>query len=93
MLGLLIAIHPFAALGSFLIFLLVFLLSRYISLASIISSFSFPIIIIIIMGSENTSLNLFAFFVPILSLITHQKNIERLFRGEETKVTFGKNKS
>jgi glycerol-3-phosphate acyltransferase PlsY len=48
--------------------------------------------VLIVLGSVNPSLNLFAIFVPILSLITHQKNIERLIRGEETKIIFGKNK-
>jgi len=41
----------------------------------------------------NSSLELFSVFVPILTLITHQKNIERLIRGKETKVIFGKNKN
>ena len=43
----------------------------------------------LVLGSINSSLNLFAIFVPILSLITHQKNIERLVRGDETKIKFG----
>ena len=90
MLGLLIGLHPEAALYSFLVFVLIFLMKKYISLASIIASFAFPIFIILILGSANSSLNLFAIFVPILSLITHQKNIERLVRGEETKIKFGK---
>ena len=58
-----------------------------------VPSFSFPFFVMIILGSINSSLNLFSFFVPILSLITHQKNIERLIRGEETKVIFGQNKN
>ena len=90
MLGLLIGLHPEAALYSFLVFVLIFLMKKYISLASIIASFTFPIFIILVLGSINPSLNLFAIFVPILSLITHQKNIERLIRGEETKIKFGK---
>ena len=90
LLGLLIGLHELAAFYSILVFLLVFLISKYVSLGSILASISFPIIVVLILGSTNSSLNLFAFFVPILSLITHQKNIERLFRGEETKVKFGK---
>jgi acyl phosphate:glycerol-3-phosphate acyltransferase len=90
LLGLLIGLHAVAALYSILVFVLVFLISKYVSLGSIIASVAFPILVILILGSTNGSLNLFAFFVPILSLITHQKNIERLLRGEETKVTFGK---
>ena len=92
MMGLLIGLNPLAALFSFVIFVLVFLISKYVSLGSIIASMSFPFFVMIVLSSVNSSLNLFAIFVPILSLITHQKNIERLIRGEETKVIFGKNK-
>jgi len=90
LLGLLIGLHAVAALYSILVFVIVFLISKYVSLGSIIASIAFPILVILILGSTNASLNLFAFFVPILSLITHQKNIERLLRSEETKVKFGK---
>ena len=90
MLGLLIGLQPEAALYSFLVFLFIFLITRYVSLASIIASFVFPVIIIFFLASDNSSLKLFSVFVPVLSLITHQKNIERLIRGEETKVTFDK---
>ena len=90
LLGLLIGLHAVAALYSILVFVIVFFTSKYVSLGSIIASIAFPILVILILGSTNVSLNLFAFFVPILSLITHQKNIERLLRGEETKVKFVK---
>ncbi len=90
MLGLLIGLQPLAALSSFIVFVVVFLISKYVSLGSVIASFAFPIFVILVLGSTHDSLNLFAIFVPILSLITHQKNIERLVRGEETKIKFGK---
>ena len=90
MLGLLIGLQPLAALFSFVVFVVVFLISKYVSLGSVIASFTFPIFVILVLGLPNSSLNLFAIFVPILSLITHQKNIERLVRGEETKIKFGK---
>jgi glycerol-3-phosphate acyltransferase PlsY len=90
MLGLLIGLHPMAALFSFVVFVVVFLISKYVSLASIVASFAFPIFVILILDPSTASLDLFAIFVPILSLITHQKNIERLVRGEEAKIKFGK---
>ena len=90
MLGILIGLAPYAAIFSLFIFILVFLISRYVSLSSMIASIAFPLFVMFIWNSINQSLNLFAIFVPILSLITHQKNIERLIRGEETKVKFGK---
>ena len=90
MFGLLIGLQPLAAVFSFVVFVVVFMISKYVSLGSIIASLFFPIFVILVLGSINPSLNLFAIFVPILSLITHQKNIERLARGEETKIKFGK---
>ena len=90
LLGLLIGLHLFAALYSILVFVIVFLISKYVSLGSIIASIAFPVLVVLILGPTNDSLKLFAIFVPILSLITHQKNIERVLRGEETKVKFGK---
>ena len=90
MLGLLIGLHPQAAFFSFCVFVVVFLISKYVSLGSMIGSLAFPFFVMFVLNSTNGSLNLFAIFVPILSLITHQKNIERLIRGEETKIKFGK---
>ena len=80
MMGLLIGLHPLAAVCSFGVFVVVFLYSKYVSLGSVLASLAFPIIVILFFNSTNSSLNLFAIFVPILSLITHQKNIERLLR-------------
>ena len=90
MLGLLIGLQLWAAFFSFYVFVEVFLNSKYVSLGSMIGSLAFPFFVMFVLNSTNGSLNLFAIFVPILSLITHQKNIERLIRGEETKIKFGK---
>ena len=90
MLGLLIGLQPYAAFFSLILFVIILFVFRYVSLASMIASLAFPFFVMIILSSTNEPLNLFAIFVPILSLITHQKNIERLIRKEETKVKFGK---
>ena len=85
LLGILIGIHPTAAICSSLVFIIIFLIFKFVSLASIIASLSFPILIYLLSDSTPNSLIIFSIFVPVLSLITHQKNIERLVRGEETK--------
>ena len=92
MLGFMIGIYWQAALLSVLVFILTLLISKYVSLSSIIAYLAFPFIVIVILGMNNTnsSLIIFSIFVPILSLITHQKNIERLIRQEENKAKFGK---
>ena len=88
LLGLLVGIQPAAALLSSLVFILVFFISRYVSLSSIFAAIAFPIIIYFLSDSTDVSLIIFSIFVPLLALITHQKNIERLLKGEEVKVKF-----
>lgn len=91
MLGFMIGIYWQAAVVSAIVFLFTFVLSRYVSLSSIIASVFFPFIVFLLPYQDaNISLVLFSIFVPILSLITHQKNIERLLRREENKIKFGK---
>ena len=92
LLGILIGIHSTAAICSSLVFIIIFLIFKFVSLASIIASLSFPILIYLLSDSTPNSLIIFSIFVPILSLITHQKNIERLVRGEETKAKILKKK-
>ena len=91
LLGLLIGLHAVAALYSILVFVIVFFTSKYVSLGSIIASIAFPILVILILGSTNVSLNLFAFFVPILSLITHQKILKGCLGGRNQKLNLIKN--
>ena len=88
LLGLLVGIQPIAALMSSLVFIIVFFISRYVSLSSIFAALAFPIIIYFLSDSTDVSLIIFSIFVPLLALITHQKNIERLLKGEEVKVKF-----
>lgn len=94
LLGLLIGLNPLAALASVIVFVIVFFVSKYVSLGSILASIAFPVVVFFVLEDKdvNSSLEIFSVFVPILTLITHQKNIERLFRGEENKAKFGKNK-
>ena len=88
LLGLLVGIQPTAALLSSLVFIIIFFISRYVSLSSIFAAIAFPIIIYFLSDSTDVSLIIFSIFVPLLALITHQKNIERLLKGEEEKVKF-----
>jgi acyl phosphate:glycerol-3-phosphate acyltransferase len=86
MLGIIIALHPMAALICLGVFFLVFLLTQYVSLSSMITGLCFPFVIMLLFHNTVVSINIFAMFVSILILVTHQKNIERLIRGEESKI-------
>lgn len=85
LLGIGIAIHPLAAALCLTVFLIVLLIAKYVSLGSIIAGLSFPLLIIFYFKNTVLSLNVFAATVGVMVIITHQKNIERLLKGKESK--------
>lgn len=89
-LGIIIGIHPPAAGLCLLVFLLVFLLSQYVSLGAITASFLFPIAIIFIFKSDSLYLNIFSIAIGATVILTHKKNIGRLVHGEENKMNLFK---
>ncbi len=88
LLGILSGVHPQAALLCAGVFAITLLLSGYVSLSSMVSAVAFPLIIMFVYHETIRSLNVFSLFVMVLVLITHQKNIERLLRGDESKAGF-----
>ena len=86
MVGIVLALYPEAFLGAFAIFMLVFLLTHYVSLASILAAVVFPILDIFVFHQEHIVLMIFAILVPLLIIVTHRKNIGRLLKGEESKM-------
>ena len=62
--------------------LIIFFISKYSSLASLIGSLSIPFYILVIEGSENVFFYVIMF---ILIFFTHRENIKRLKNKEETK--------
>jgi acyl phosphate:glycerol-3-phosphate acyltransferase len=73
--------------GVFFVTLIAF---RYVSLASMISGLSFPVLIIVIFKETTPTLVIFSLIMAVLMLFTHQKNIERLLRKEEKKANLPK---
>lgn len=84
--GMVIAIQPLAALCCVTVFLLCLLISNYVSLSSISAGFTFPLSLALIIKTTVPSVMLYAMAICILILITHQKNIERLLKGKESKI-------
>ena len=90
--GMILAVHTGAALLCVLTFVVVLMISKYVSLSSILSGFSFPLSIIFIFQSPIRSVVLYGMCICVLILVTHQKNIERLLKGKESKVNLFKRK-
>ena len=84
--GLVLGISPWTALSCVGIFMLVLYLTRFVSLSSILASIAFPVFILVIFNVDNPLYRIFAIAVALMVLLTHQKNIRRLLRGNESKL-------
>jgi len=85
--GMVLGISPITAVSCAGIFLLVLYLTRFVSLSAILASIAFPIFILVVFNVENPLYRVFAIAVALMVILTHQKNIERLLRGKETKAS------
>lgn len=84
--GVFLAATPLAALAAISVFILVLLLSRYVSLASILGSISFPIFAwLLIHGDKPPFFIAVQFIVALLIIAKHHANIGRLLRGQESR--------
>ena len=89
--GVFVVVAPWGALGSLVVFIIVFALSRYVSLASILSSAAFPALAWFLAPYTHT-LIAFGVIVLVVSLIIfkHVQNIQRLMAGTEYRFGSGK---
>lgn len=94
LLGMMIAIHYEVALMSIAIFMITLILSKYVSLASILGTLGFPLILTFVPQFKTSEplLVIFGFFLFIIIVWTHHKNIRRMVDGEERKTYLLKKK-
>jgi len=90
LLGIALALFLYEILILLGIFIIIFMLFRYVSLASIIASVCFPFVSYFIVGTYETAFICFAVLVALFVPLTHIKNIKRLIKGEEKKMFFKK---
>lgn len=86
LLGMVIAIQPLVAVCCVAVFLLVLYLTRFVSLSSILASIAFAVFILFIFNEKETLYRIFAVAVALMVVFTHQKNINRILKGTESKV-------
>jgi glycerol-3-phosphate acyltransferase PlsY len=91
-LGVLLAIAPYPALLSFLVFVLVMSISHFSSLGSISAAISFPVFIHFFYHPCPISFSLFSISTALIIIITHRFNIQRLLQGNERKTYLKKSK-
>lgn len=86
LLGVVLALHPLAALASLGVFLAVLLAFRIVSLASVLAGVSFPLWIFFGFTQETTGLKVFSLLAALLILISHKRNLNRLLNGQEKRI-------
>ena len=81
---------------AFAIFALVVLISRYVSLGSVIAGFALPGIVWLLSAIRGRPAHPFALFFAVLIglmlILMHRSNIKRLYEGNENKLSFKKKK-
>lgn len=84
--GMVLAIQPIVAINCVGVFVIVLYLTRYVSLSSILAGVALPICVLWIYNEQEVFYRVFAVAVAALILLTHQKNISRLLKGNEGRV-------
>ena len=92
--GALLALHPLASVSAGGVFIISLLISKYVSVSSILAGLSFPVWIIFVYNSPYLYLRIFSGIISVMIIITHIRNIRKLIKGEEKKAgfIFGKGK-
>jgi acyl phosphate:glycerol-3-phosphate acyltransferase len=84
--GMIVAIQPLVAVCCIGVFMLVLYLTRFVSLSSILAGISFAVFILFIFNDDVTLYRVFSVAVALMVILTHQKNINRIINGTESKV-------
>lgn len=90
--GMILSIHPIVALSLVIVFVMMLMLTKYVSLSSIAASIAFPLLLLFIFNAQAQELSyrLFAVATAFLVVLTHHKNISRLLSGNESKVSLSR---
>lgn len=83
--GMIIALDAEVALLALGVFLVANILSGYVSVGSLLAGISIPVLFLRVFQYQSLSIQVFSISVAVLILVTHRKNMQRLWLGEETK--------
>ncbi|MBM3438757.1 MAG: glycerol-3-phosphate 1-O-acyltransferase PlsY [Bacteroidetes bacterium] len=83
--GMIIALDPRVAGLGLLVFVIVNIITGYVSVGSMVAGLSIPILFVRVFGYSDLSVVVFSLAVALLVVYTHRTNIKRLVEGEEMK--------
>ncbi len=82
--GVMAGLSPWLLLASFVVWVIVFSATKYVSLASIIAATSLPVFAVF--AGETLYFIIFCAVLCVVGVFGHRSNIRRLIRGEEKKI-------
>ena len=92
-LGIVIGLNPLAAAICLVVFLLVFITSKYVSLGAITAALVFPFVSYFVLKNDIRIMIIFTIILSFLVIVAHRKNISRLLKGEENKMNLLRKKA
>lgn len=84
-LGVFLALAPKAALCVLGVFVVIFALTRFVSLASVIAAAMFPVFGFYFVGARSGIVDACFVLIPFLIIVKHHANIRRLMAGTESR--------
>jgi len=88
-LGVFLALTWPSAVGILLVFAVVFALTRYVSLASIVGAATFPLFGFYFVAQHTPMVKFGFILIPLLIIVKHHGNIRRLLNGTESRFGVG----
>ena len=91
-LGVFLGLSPMLALWVLVVFIVVFALTRYVSLASVIGAAAVPLLAVLFAGKMSHLVLGGFFFIPLIVILKHHQNIRRLLAGTESRFSWSSRK-
>lgn len=85
--GIFLFLFPLPALGAVLLFVLIVLVSRWVSLGSLV--FVSCVLAYVLVSGQPTAYAVLAAGLTLFAFLRHSANIQRLLRGEENRLSLG----
>lgn len=84
-------LHPITFFILLLIFAIILIFTKYVSLASVMSVALYPIVSwAFLKNTADGGIAMFAIFTAVLVIFMHRENLKRLWAGKESKISFKK---
>jgi len=92
-LGIVLGINPVGAFMCIVIFMIVFLTFRFVSLGAITAAVALPFVSFFWLKEDQRIMIIFTIMLSFVVIVAHRKNIGRLLRGEENKMNLLRKKA